>query len=192
MKPHIIVILDNSGSMSNAASRVIKSFNTFLEEQKQERGEALLTLIVFNSDVTVVYDAIDIQDANSIDRSVYNCHNLTAMYDAVGTAITRSKGGKSLVVIQTDGHENASKNYNKPRAAALVQQKITEDWEFLFMAANIDVTIAASTLGLENHCIAFDTSAKGLETAFGTMSNRASKFRADSDKAILKPSSSLR
>ena len=189
MKPvQLIVILDKSGSMSSSTSQVIESYNTFLEQQKIERGEAILTLVVFDDTVRTIHNCINIKTAPKLTSSEYYASGMTAMYDAIGNTIGKSQwNGKGIVFIQTDGHENSSTSWNSSNVKTAIQEKMSKGWEFLFMAANINVNKAATKIGLEAHAVAFDTSAKGLETAFGTMSNRASSFRASQDKVQLTP-----
>ena len=45
----ILFILDRSGSMGSLKSDVIGGYNRFLEDQKKEKGEALLTTVQFDS-----------------------------------------------------------------------------------------------------------------------------------------------
>jgi hypothetical protein len=88
---------------------------------------------------------------------------MTAMNDGIGTAIDKvgewlyekdkigaELPGKTLVVVMTDGMENASKEYTLKQ----VQDKIKEQtdkysWEFIYMGTDITTSKAADDLGFK-------------------------------------------
>ena len=68
----IIFILDATGSMKDLRTETVIGFNNFLEEQKKVPGEALLTLITFNSNETKkIYNHIDLKDCNNLELDQY-------------------------------------------------------------------------------------------------------------------------
>ena len=188
-KTHIVCIIDNSGSMSYVASNVIKSFNIFLKDQQDERGEALLTVVLYNSYHTTICDRVDIKSALPLNQNTYIAKGMTAMYDAIGHTLDKIKDDDVYVVIQTDGKENDSETYTSDMIINLVGEKRRKGWDFLFMGADIDVKKAAIKIGLEDKSEEFDKNSKGIEVAFSTMSGKASNYRASLDKTILRPAS---
>lgn len=188
-KAHIVCIIDNSGSMSSASRDVIKSFNTFTSDQTAERGEALLTLVTFNSYNKIVHDRVDFKDVGELTRSDYSCGGMTAMYDAIGETLNRIKDDKVYVIIQTDGRENDSNDFNSRQVTDMINAKKSLGWEFLFMGADIDVRAAADKIGLANDAVEFNKNSKGIEVAYSTMSGNASNFRCSLDTKKLYPAS---
>ena len=59
----IACVVDRSGSMGRIRQDAIGGFNTFLEAQQAEPGEARLTLVLFNHDYTCVCSGEDLQGA---------------------------------------------------------------------------------------------------------------------------------
>ena len=79
-----------------------------------------MSLFKFNNDVNEVYLGKDVNEINEID---YTAHGCTAMNDGIGTAIDKvgkwlsdmkeeDRPSKNLIIIMTDGQENASKEYS--------------------------------------------------------------------------------
>ena len=51
----VVFILDKSGSMSGLESDTIGGFNSLIEKQKKEEGEALISVVLFNRNSVVDY-----------------------------------------------------------------------------------------------------------------------------------------
>ena len=58
----LIFILDRSGSMSSLKYDVIGGFNSLIEKQKQEEGEAYVSTILFDTNIEKLHDHIDIKE----------------------------------------------------------------------------------------------------------------------------------
>ena len=59
-KIDITMIVDRSRSMAPIREQVVKSYNDFLLEQKEVKGEATISLIQFDDQYEVNYEGIDI------------------------------------------------------------------------------------------------------------------------------------
>jgi len=145
---HIIAILDRSGSMSSLASEVITNFNKFLKEQQAVPGKAKLTLATFDDEYRLVHDRVPLQEVQPITEAEYSIGGMTAMFDGVGKTLSKLQDKKrAIVFIHTDGHENASKEYTKEGVKKLVDGK-KDDWQFIFVGADIDAASAGSGMGI--------------------------------------------
>lgn len=177
---HIMCILDRSGSMSHLATDVIGSFNTFLNEQKSLDGEAFMTLVLFDNEYEVVYDKINLKDVKEIDSKIYFTRGMTALYDAVGKTIASNTDEKAIVLIQTDGAENSSKEYTKDSVKKLVEEKEKAGWKFIFVGANIDAASESAAIGIAKNCsVQFEANSAGLRSAYCSMSFATSDYRSN-------------
>lgn len=144
----IVVILDKSGSMWNAASDTIGGFNKFLSDQKKVKGKANLTLVQFDTTYNFVHKGVDIQDVPELNKDTYQTGGMTALLDAVGRAIIETereievadqKPDQVLFMIVTDGEENSSKEIKRDQLFKMVQDKQKkDDWSFVFVGADIN------------------------------------------------------
>ena len=80
------------------------------------------------------------------------------MNDAIGRTIdniggrldkSAAKPDKVIVVVLTDGQENASREYTRERVAEMIKhQQEKYAWEFVFLAANQDAFEAGAALNI--------------------------------------------
>ena len=57
----VVFILDRSGSMSGLETDTIGGFNSMIQKQKMEAGQALISTVLFNNYSKVLYDRADVQ-----------------------------------------------------------------------------------------------------------------------------------
>ena len=57
----IVFILDRSGSMSGLEKDTIGGFNSMIEKQKKENGEALISTVLFDNVSEVIHDRVPVQ-----------------------------------------------------------------------------------------------------------------------------------
>ena len=57
----IVFILDRSGSMSGLEADTIGGFNSMIEKQKKENGEALISTVLFDNVSEVIHDRVPVQ-----------------------------------------------------------------------------------------------------------------------------------
>ncbi|MBR5518302.1 MAG: VWA domain-containing protein [Clostridia bacterium] len=174
----LVFILDRSGSMSGLEDDTIGGYNGLLEKQKKVDGEARVTTVLFDDGYEVLHDHADITKVESITDREYFARGSTALLDAIGKTIStvgkRHKYApdseipqKTMVVIITDGHENASREYRLQEIKAMVErQQQKYGWEFLFLGANMDAISTASSFG-----ISADRAATYCPTSSGTRAN---------------------
>lgn len=126
--------------------------------------ETYSTLSLFDDKYEMIHDHADIKKVSLLTDREYFARGSTALLDAIGKTINhvgnRHKFApdseipvKTMVVIITDGFENASTEFSQPQIKAMIEhQKEKYGWEFLFLGANID---AVSKIRGQNRCILF-------------------------------------
>ena len=182
MNVEIACVIDRSGSMSSIRDDAIGGFNAFLTEQKVVPGEAKLTLALFDNEYLTPHDAVNLENVPELTTATFIPRGSTALYDAIGRTIDNiggrldkaaAKPDKVIVVVLTDGQENASREYTRERVAEMIKhQQEKYAWEFVFLAANQDAFEAGAALNIKACNTAnFAASAKGTAVAYAYMSN---------------------
>ena len=191
MKTELVFLLDRSGSMCGLEQDTIGGFNSMLEKQKQEAGEARVTTVLFDGRVELLHDRLDIGDVAPITQREYFVRGSTALLDAVGFAIQKiaavqkntapeKRADKVLFVITTDGYENASREYSYEKVKELVElEKEKYGWEFLFLGANIDAAAAAGRFGIApDRAVNYHADPEGTRLNYAVVSETVSCMRA--------------
>ena len=95
------------------------------------------------------------------------------------TPARRTGPERTLLVITTDGMENASRHYDLRRVRAMIErQKARYGWEFLFLGANIDAVDTAARLGIDaDRAANFHCDARGTQLNYEAVSDAMSAMR---------------
>ena len=188
----MVFILDKSGSMAGLEADTIGGFNSMIERQKKESGEALVSTVLFSNRSTVLHDRVDVQSVEPLTDRQYQVGGCTALIDAIGCAIhhignvhkyarPEDVPAHTIFVIMTDGMENASHLYSSDEVKAMVEkEKAKYGWEFLFLGANIDAVETAAHFGInEDRAVNFHNDATGQALNYTEVSVAVSQVRAN-------------
>ena len=194
----IVFILDRSGSMSGLESDTIGGYNSMIEKQKKEVGEALISTVLFDGQTDVLHDRVPLDKISPLTEKEYYVRGSTALLDAVGGAIhhignvhkyarEEDVPEKTLFIITTDGMENSSRKYSYDKVKKMIEkQKEKYHWEFIFLGANIDAVGVADRFGVDRqHAVRYECDSAGTALNFQVMNKMVSCARgAKSAKAM--------
>jgi len=166
----IHVVLDRSGSMYECLSDTLGGFNHFIEKQKSDNPSGTVTLNLFAHDYDTVYENTPIEKVQKLTTDTYFPRGQTALLDAIGNTIKKIETQeKPMVVIITDGYENASTKFTHAHVKDLISTKESLGWNFVFLGANQDAIKVGGVLGIpEESAMTFDT--KNIYNAFEGLS----------------------
>lgn len=186
----IICIIDKSGSMGLIKTDAIGGFNEFLKAQKEVPGEALMTVVLFDTDYKFLVEGKNIQDVEPLNERTYVPGGMTALLDAIGKTIDKAaeritsitdenKPGKVIVSILTDGQENSSREYSRKQIFDKIKhQADVEKWQFLFLAANQDAIAEAGMLGINpNAAVNYAATPDGVRSAYASVNAATVSYR---------------
>lgn len=186
----VVFILDRSGSMSGLEADTIGGFNSMIEKQKREEGEAYISTVLFDDKTEVLYDRVPVAKVEPMNDKMYFVRGCTALLDAVGGAIhhianvhkyarEEDRPEKTLFIITTDGMENSSHIYEYKKVKKMVEkEKDKHGWEFLFLGANIDAIEAAGRIGVgADRAINYVSDEKGTALNYQVLSEAVSAVR---------------
>ena len=186
----VVFILDRSGSMSGLEADTIGGFNSMIEKQKKEEGEAFISTVLFDDQMEVLYDRVPVGKVEPMTDRQYYVRGCTALLDAIGSAIhhianvhkyarEEDRPEKTLFIITTDGMENASQKYDYKKVKKMVEtEKEKYGWEFLFLGANIDAIEVAGRFGISaNRAVNYECDSAGTQLNFRAVGNIVSGLR---------------
>jgi len=193
MHAHITFVLDSSGSMSSIADDTRGGFNTFIQEQQEEDGDATFTLYDFNDTVEIVAEMRPIEDAPKLTTDNYKPGGKTALHDAITRAVDETRKNIDglaptdqpetvVVVVLTDGKENASETTEDQVRQRVSDAREERDWEFLFIGANQDAALTAEQMGMDaNKSLSMAHDGDGVQAAQRSTSRSISRARQQGD-----------
>ena len=159
----ITLVVDRSGSMDTIKEDAEGGVNTFIAEQAKESGEALVTLLQFDTEYEFLHKGMPIRQVPKYELVP---RGMTALLDAVGRAINETserllkmaeqdRPGLVIFVVVTDGHENSSKEFSKDQLKEMIERQQKEyDWHFTFLGANQDAFAEAGGMGIDKAGVA--------------------------------------
>jgi hypothetical protein len=184
----ITLVVDRSGSMAQVREDAEGGVNSFIEQQAKEPGEALLTLVQFDTEYEFLHKGVPI---SQVPKYELVPRGMTALLDAVGRAINETgerlakmneqdRPGLVIFVVMTDGLENSSKEFSKADIKAMIQrQQDTYNWHFTFLGANQDAFAEAGGMGIAAAGVANFAMDK-MAAAFAGTAGKVSRMRQQS------------
>ena len=184
----LVFILDRSGSMGGLESDTIGGYNSMLSKQKKEKtGKVSVTTVLFDDQYELLYNQVPIEKVSPMTEKEYYVRGSTALLDAIGKTVMQVKSNqdkkeikdKVLFVIITDGMENASREYRTEQVKKLIEERKEKDnWEFLFLGANIDAIGAAQNIGIDSsRAVRFKSDKKGTVKNYEVLNEAIKEVR---------------
>jgi Mg-chelatase subunit ChlD len=195
---HILFILDRSGSMSSRATDVIGGFNTFVSEMKSEQEQdglnTRVSLVTFSDNHEVVFASKSVSDVEPLTRQLYRTMGSTALLDTVYDSVTkyRERLGQGvfagdpdaetepvLVIVFTDGQENASKKVSWTQVQNLLSEcERLGNWTFTYVGAHPDSWSQADQMSVKRGNV-LDATDLTVAQATGKLIESSKRHRAD-------------
>ena len=152
---HLLVVVDRSGSMFGCCNDMIGGLDSFFAEQAELDGTCLVDYVQFDDHYEIVFEDVPVAEA----KAQLEPRGSTALLDAVGKSVTdlgkklaekdeADRPGLVMVVVVTDGYENASRDWDAKSIKELIKQQEDEwNWQFTFLGANMDAVAIGASFG---------------------------------------------
>lgn len=185
---HLVSILDRSGSMGGTEVEVIGAYNAFIKDQKKlaKKGgyKAKATLILFDNVYEEVYNSVNVKNVPELTADTYNVRGMTALNDAIGKTIAAFDGKKKVqFFIETDGYENASREYTGETVKKMIADR--PQWDFNFVGADLSQAQTANMakgLGIAaTKSMGFAKSSLGYATRNATFAEATATYMDDTN-----------
>lgn len=192
---HVVLMLDESGSMGSLRESTISSANEFISGQKIDAEEKNINTVVSiytfdGGTVRCIRDAVDVNEIKELTTSDYRPNGMTNLYDAMGSVIatinkdmaTKKKAERRSVILAvlTDGAENSSRTFDMTDINLMYTKCSKSKWGFIFMGANIDAFAVGSQLGFNTHnTLQYAASASGMTQSSASATRMVNSLKAE-------------
>jgi hypothetical protein len=174
---HSYILLDRTGSMEEIWSEALGSVNTFAKEMAEPEGgreiASKITVAVFDAQDGLQFDVVrkgvEVNRWRNVSNEDAAPRGMTPLYDAIGRIVTLAefdKPEKAVIVIMTDGKENASRELTNAGAKAALDRARKHGWEVVFLGAefaNFDDAEAVGQSASRNMAVAKDRLGQSMQ-----------------------------
>ena len=136
-----------------------------------------MTLVQFDGQnpQEVVLDGVDVGTVPSL-QGRFEPRGSTPLFDALGQMLDRAEaaggvGADQLVVVLTDGEENASRRWTREAVFDRISRLQEQGWTFVFLGANQDSYATGAALGVQSGSTSnFRADREGVARAYDGLS----------------------
>jgi hypothetical protein len=147
-----LILLDRSGSMESRWAEALGAVNAYVKEL----GEADVTLATFDAVDGLKFEVIRDRVAATAWKDVTSAEatprGQTPLYDAFARIVALADAAgreKTVVIVMTDGAENASREVSAKDARAMVERCKSKGWQVVFLGADFDAFAEADQIGVK-------------------------------------------
>ncbi len=151
----VYLLLDRTGSMGPIWTEAVASINAYVEELSKDGLEYRITLAVFDDyegfQFDLVRDAVPIKKWKTFKDNEVTPRGCTPLFDALVRMVSLAEArddGKAVMVVMTDGHENASHEVSREGAQAALDRIKKRGWQVVFLVVNFDAFDDAASVGI--------------------------------------------
>ena len=157
-------VVDQSGSMSGSEGQTIEGFNSQINtiknlQKEYPKNEFVVSVTYFEDQVMDIIKFAKINEVQLLSRDTYKPGGLTALLDGIGKSIhavktryeseIREDLATVVMVILTDGGENASQFFQLKQLAGMIKElDETGKWTFSFLGADLDAVQASANFNI--------------------------------------------
>lgn len=189
---HIGILIDRSGSMYSIKNDMEGNLAEFLNKQKELPGICTVSIAQFDQQFEMLQSFVDIHELEQIKIAP---RGITALYDALGKFIKRTghslssiveenRPSKVLIIVITDGQENASRDYTASEIRKMVElQEKIYSWDFVYLGANQDALLEGEKFGNQrSKSLTYEANTQGVNAAFEVLKAKTILYRSSNEK----------
>jgi hypothetical protein len=175
------VLLDRSGSMQTIKADAIGGFNSYVEDLAKTSPKSTLSLTIFdNESIDTIVDNVVVTEVEPLTDKTYVPRGATPLLDAIAKAVAKldkTKGKRKVLVISTDGQENASTEHKRATIKALLDERQKQGWLVLYLGANQDAFAEGGFMGTQvANTMNYAATSVGTRNSFAAASGATRRY----------------
>ena len=184
----VYFVLDRSGSMAGRWTNTIMALQEFVSGLK---AKDKISLLAFDTSFSMAYE-MEKQEklrlSGVLNGKKIAPRGATALFDAIARMNehifkTHKEGKKAMVVILTDGYENASKDNTKEHVQGIIESWKKRGIDVSFIGSDFDNFAEGRTMGV-NFADTMTVASHKTGAVAQALSGKAARYRAGEDTAF--------
>ncbi|MEO0883305.1 MAG: vWA domain-containing protein [Pseudomonadota bacterium] len=159
---HSYILLDRTGSMSDIWDEALSSVNAYAKSVGEEADgetdiDTVVNLAVFDAQEGLQFDVlrrgVEAERWTEVTNDEAHPRGMTPLFDAIGRIVALAESDapdKAVLVIMTDGLENASREMTGDGAKAALDRARDRGWEVVFLGAEFANFSDAESVGVSS------------------------------------------
>jgi hypothetical protein len=157
------ILLDRSGSMTGKWAETLSAINGYVAELTHATPALAVTLATFDDPgpreaagqtpwFEVIRDGVRADQWQPVTAGEAEPRGTTPLFDAVERLVSlaeEAKVDRAVLVVMTDGYENASRVATKTSARTRLDRCRERGWQVVFLGADFDTMAQAADLGAD-------------------------------------------
>ena len=144
---NVYILYDRSGSMRPKQYEAVPAMNAYVEALSPD---TVVTIVAFDDQDKhlVIRDHVRVRDYRPVEIAVVEARGMTPLYDATGWTIYqifRDNPAKAVLVVQTDGEENHSTEYNWSAIMKKMEDMKAKNYPVVFLGSEFKEVAKVST-----------------------------------------------
>lgn len=202
----VIILLDRSGSMAAIQEATVRGINNFINDVNKVPGEGYWSFYQFDDPASAlgakeafphtVFERVHYREVPRLEAKDFLPRNSTALVDATCLTIQKvrerylaspeSRRPRVLIVIMTDGMENASRQFTADQMRQLIAEvQSSYKWEFIYLGANQDTFAVAKDYGVKtSQAFHYTANAIGTTAVLASGAVCARGWKAEGNKSV--------
>jgi hypothetical protein len=171
---HDFILIDRSGSMGGSMwKEALSSANAYVKKLAADKVDTGVTVAFFDTgfdgklDFDIVRDRITPTTFRALSDADGHPRGGTPLSDAVGKIVALAEAASYdlvAIIIITDGHENASREFSVKQAKEALDRCQKREWVVTFLGANFQNEAQAQSYGAAAGATAFVSSGNMADT----------------------------
>ncbi|MDP3460769.1 MAG: vWA domain-containing protein [Hyphomonas sp.] len=152
---HAYILLDRTGSMGSIWAEALGSVNAYVEALTKPSEDDKVTLAVFDHHAGLQFDvlrrAVTAASWKKVTDAEASPRGMTPLFDSIARIVAlaeEDQPARAVIVVMTDGQENASKEVTKDGARAALDRARAKGWEVIFLGAEFGKFSDAEAVGV--------------------------------------------
>ena len=148
---NVYILYDRSGSMRLKQDEAVPAMNAYVEALSPD---TVVTIVAFDNQNPhlLIRDHVRVKDYRPVEIGVVEARGMTPLYDATGWIIDqifKDNPFRAVLVVQTDGEENNSREYNWSAITKKMEDMKKKDYPVVFLGSEFkEVGRIAESVGV--------------------------------------------